>query len=72
MGSQANRLMGCLFHPCGFAPEGGAPADWTLTPWLGGMVSSNNPQLVAERTSSKMRYCFYPWERFTTEPANSI
>jgi hypothetical protein len=18
------------------------------------------------------RYCFYPWERFTTEPANSI
>src|SRR5262249_49876285 len=24
-GSQANRLTGCLFHPCGFAPEGGAP-----------------------------------------------
>src|SRR5215469_9444192 len=32
MASQAHRLMGCFFHPCGFAPEGGAPACWTVTP----------------------------------------
>ena len=38
MGSQANRLMGCLFHPSSFAPEGGAPAymDVTsITGWRG-------------------------------------
>ena len=29
MGSQANRLMRCLFHPGGSAPEGGAPTSWT-------------------------------------------
>ncbi len=29
MGSQANRLMECLFHPSSLAPEGGAPAYWT-------------------------------------------
>jgi hypothetical protein len=27
MGSQASSLMPCLFHPCGLAPEGGAPAS---------------------------------------------
>jgi hypothetical protein len=26
----------------------------------------------AQRTSFKVRYCFYPWERFTTERPNSI
>jgi hypothetical protein len=26
----------------------------------------------AEHTISKLRYCFYLWERLTTEPANSI
>src|SRR5260221_11092272 len=31
MGSQANRLMGCLFHPSSLAPEGGAPAEVDVT-----------------------------------------
>src|SRR5690242_18033692 len=42
MGSQAHRLMGCLFHPCGLAPEGGAPAYWTVTPSPGERGSLNS------------------------------
>jgi Sodium Bile acid symporter family len=72
MGSQASSLMSCLFQGCCLAPEGGAPAYWTLTPSRCGVGSSKQPPLVAERTPSKTRYCFYPWERLTTEPANSI
>jgi hypothetical protein len=30
MGSQANRLMSCFFQGCCFAPDGGAPAYWTV------------------------------------------
>src|SRR5258707_7278890 len=71
-GSQASSLMSCLFQGCCLAPEGGAPAYWTLTPARCGVGSSKQPPLVAERTPSKTRYCFYPWERLTTEPANSL
>jgi hypothetical protein len=38
-----------------------------LTPSRRGVVSSETAA-QAERTSSKVRYCFYPWERLTTEP----
>ena len=41
-----------------------------LTALRRGMSSKTAAQ--AQRTSSKVRYCFYPWERFTTEPPNSI
>src|SRR5260221_10264309 len=71
-GSQASSLMSCLFQGCCLAPEGGAPAYWTLTPARWGVGSSKQPPLVAEHTPSKTRYCFYPWERLTTEPANSL
>jgi hypothetical protein len=30
-------------------------------------MTSKATQLVAHGTSSKMRSCFYPWERLTTE-----
>jgi hypothetical protein len=30
-------------------------------------LTSKATQLVAHGTSSKVRYCFYPWERLTTE-----
>jgi IS605 OrfB family transposase len=43
MGSQASSLMSCLFQGCCLAPEGGAPAYWTLTPSPGGMVGLNDP-----------------------------
>jgi hypothetical protein len=43
MGSQANRLMGCLFHPRSLAPEGGVPAYWTLTPSPGELGSRKQP-----------------------------
>ena len=33
---------------------------------------AQRPLLVAHGTSSKVRFCFYPWERLTTEPANRI
>jgi len=42
-----------------------------LTPSRRGVVSSITAA-QAERTSSKGRYCFYPWERFTAEPPNTI
>jgi hypothetical protein len=42
-----------------------------LTPSRRG-VGSSETAAQAERTSSKARYCFYPWVRFTTEPPNSI
>jgi len=72
MGSQAHRLMGCLFHPCGVAPEGGAPAQVdvdSIAVWRGELKTTT---AQAERTLSKARECFYPWERFTTEPANTL
>src|SRR5215831_11617819 len=43
----------------------------TLTP-SPGERGSKTTLAQAERTPSKGRYCFYPWERLTTEPANSI
>ena len=72
MGSQASSLMSCLFQGCYLAPEGGVPAHWTLHASRRGVVSSKQPPLVAHGTSSKARYCFYPRERLTAEPANSI
>jgi len=32
MGSQASSLMSCFFQGCCCAPDGGAPASWTVTP----------------------------------------
>jgi hypothetical protein len=72
MGSQANRLMGCVFHPSGLAPEGGAPAYRTLHASPGERGSENKTLAQAHGTPSKARSCWYPWERLTTEPANSI
>src|SRR5215469_3891624 len=43
MGSQASRLMPCLFQDCGFAPEGGAPADGTWHACPGESDLSSNP-----------------------------
>jgi hypothetical protein len=37
-----------------------------------GELSSKTTLAQARRTSSRMRYCFYPWERLTTERPNSI
>src|SRR5215469_8627167 len=42
-GSQASSLLGCFFHPCCLAPEGGAPASWTLTPSPGELGSRKQP-----------------------------
>src|SRR5262245_368691 len=42
MGSQASSLMPCLFQDCCLAPEGGAPAYWTLTSSWRGVVSLND------------------------------
>jgi hypothetical protein len=40
---QASSLMSCFFQGCCFAPEGGAPADWTLTASPGECDLYNNP-----------------------------
>ncbi len=42
MGSQASSLVPCLFQDCCLAPDGGAPADWTLTPSPGELGSREN------------------------------
>jgi hypothetical protein len=59
------------WQPITLAPEGPARPCWTLTPSSGECDLSMNPT-QAERTSSKLRYCFYPRERLTVEHANSI
>ena len=43
MGSQASRLMPCLFQDRCLAPEGGAPAYGTLTAASGECDLSSNP-----------------------------
>jgi hypothetical protein len=43
MDAQANRLMGCCFQDCCFAPAGGVPADGTVTPAPGELGSSKQP-----------------------------
>jgi IS605 OrfB family transposase len=50
----------------------GLPGPKRTLPPSPGERSSKTTLAQAERTSSKGRYCFYPWERFTTEPANSM
>ena len=43
MGSQANSLMPCVFQDRCVAPEGGAPADGTLTASSGECDLESNP-----------------------------
>src|SRR5258708_22039485 len=71
MGAQANRLTGCSLHPGSLAPEGGAPAQADVSCIA---VGRGEPETAAQaaRTTSKVRECFSPWERCTTEPANTI
>jgi hypothetical protein len=52
--------MPCFFQDRCFAPDGGAPADWTVTPWLGGMGSAKRPQLVAQRTPIQAAFLLLP------------
>jgi hypothetical protein len=71
MGSQAHRLLGCSFHPSGFAPEGGAPAQAD-----GASIAVGRGELEDHRSSGaypvQVRACCSPWERLTTEPANTL
>jgi len=59
------------FQRTTLAPAGGAPPTWSLHAPPGECdLKSNLTQ--AERTPSKVRACFSPWERLTTEPASTI
>ena len=52
-------------------PEGPARPYETVTSSRCGVVSSKTTA-QAQRTTSKIRSCFYPRERLTVEPANTI
>jgi hypothetical protein len=54
MGSQASSLMSCFFQGCCFAPEGGAPAYWTLTPSPGERGSINSGSSGAHLVQSTL------------------
>jgi hypothetical protein len=62
-----------VWHPTTFAPEGPARPDWTwrASPGKLSLQANRNPT-QAHGTPSKARYCFYPWERRTTERPNSM
>ena len=55
MGSQATGLMGCLFHPCPLAPEGGAPAYVDVACIARRARLYNKTLAQAHGTSSKAR-----------------
>src|SRR5260370_15006634 len=57
------------WHPTRFAPEGPARPREALPAARGGIAAQAPVQ--AHGTSSKIRCCFSPWERLTTEPPNS-
>jgi len=55
------------WHPITFAPEGPARPRSALPASPGACYLKLNPT-HAQRTTSKVRGCLYPWERCTTEP----
>jgi hypothetical protein len=60
-----------MWQPTAFAPEGPARPQEALqtlrVAWL-----ARRPRIQTSGTTSKVRECFYPRERFTVEPPNTL
>jgi hypothetical protein len=60
-----------MWQPTALAPEGPVRPQEAVTLSRCGVVSSQTTAHV-ERTTSKVRECFYPRERCTVAPANTL
>jgi NADPH:quinone reductase-like Zn-dependent oxidoreductase len=71
--AEARRVLGSTPQPPPRVPEGAARAMvWTVDARRGVAWVARRPPLKRSAPASKGRGCCSPWERVTTEPANSM